>query len=223
MKLCIDNRERDRIPKFQNYIKSGKTKYIDGVETGNYPVSDYHTKDLLVGIEYKRNDLVESTFNGQLEKQIKELRDNFEYPYLFVGYDGISEMMMENLGVNPETLVGELSSILGRYKVPWTFVGDLLVPITCKVAERFYDGKTKIKEAEYTSLRMKIKKKKVTPTEIKRVMLQRIPNFGPRKVDNVLKHFDNSLGNISRASVEEIMEIKGIGDKLAKDIKEILE
>jgi len=41
MIICIDNRERTRNPKidrialFERYIRSGKTKFIRGIETGN--------------------------------------------------------------------------------------------------------------------------------------------------------------------------------------------
>ena len=217
MLLCIDNRERDRIQLFKRYIDGGNCKFIDGIETDNYAVSDYHTKDLLVGIEYKRDDFVPSIFNEQIDKQLRELRNNFKYPYLFIGYGGIGQMITENLGTNPDTLIGQLTSVLARHHVTTVFVGDMLVKFTCDVVEKHYDGRTKIKEIEYTPIR-----RTATSKEVKHAMLERIPKLGSIKVNHLLERFDNSLGNISNASIEDLMTTPGIGDILAKQIKEVL-
>lgn len=223
MKICIDNRERtrsltiDRVALFENYIKSGKTKFIDSVKTDNYKAGDYFTEDMLVGVEYKKDDFVESIYNGQLDKQLKELKDNFAHPYLFVGYDGNKELLMENLGVNPDVLIGQLTSVLARHHMPVIFVGDMLVRYVCDVIEKHYDGKTPVKNIEYTPLR-----RQATTKEIKVDIISRIPGIGPKKGLKLIETFDNSIGNISKASNEELIQIPGIGEVLANHIKEVL-
>ena len=221
MKLCIDNRERDRIPLFENYIKAGKTKFIDGIVTGNYQTSDIHSPDGLVGIEYKKDDFVTSIFNEQLDKQLKELKDNFQYPYLFIGYNSIIDTISNNIGTNPDVIIGAICSVLSRHKVTVMFVGDFLVPVTIGVIERFYDGKTPVKLSSYTPIR-----RKPTSKEIKHAMMEKIPNFGAKKVNSLFENgFDIILINKEtqqRASLEELMQIKGIGGKLANQIKEVL-
>jgi len=228
MKLCIDNRERtrnpeiDRIKKFENYIKKGKTKFIDGIETDNYKVGDYLTKDFLVGIEYKKEDFADSMFSGQLDKQLKELKDTFKYPYLFVGYEGLTELLMENLGVNPDSLLGELKSILARHHITVMFVGDMLVSFACGLIERHYDGRTKIKEIEYTPIRKSFLKRNPSTQEIQHAMIEQIPNLGALKTNKLLEHFDNSIYKICNASIEELMEVPTIGEKIATNIKKVL-
>ena len=223
MKICIDNRERPRIPKFSDYIKSGKTKFIDGIVLGNYISGDFHTQDHLVGIEFKHEDFVESMFDGRLDKQLKELVDNFERPYLFIGYEGITDMISSNLGVNPDSLVGELASVLGRHNVTVMFVGDLLVMFTCKVIERHYDGKTPIKDAEYTPIRKSFLKREPSIIEIRHAMLGQIPNLGALKTNHIIEHFGGSINRVCNATVEELMEVEGVGKKLAERIRKVLE
>lgn len=226
MKLCIDNRERNRIMAFEIYINAGKSKAIDGVETDNYPTSDFHTPDNMVGIEYKRDDLVESIYSGLLDKQMHELKEHFQYPYLFIGYDGLSEMITENVGTNPEVLVGEIASILAREKITVMFVGDLLVPFTIKVIDRFYDGKTPVKASNYSLIRHKHMRAKPSNEEVKRHIVSDIPRVGHSKAQKLLELYGNSLSAIGKAPIEELANLqigkKKIGDKLAKDIKDIL-
>ena len=76
MKIHIDNRERDKIQIFKDYIEN-RNSIIDGVVTDNYQVSDYHSGDGLIGIERKKSDYMPDVFSGKLDQQLKELRDNF--------------------------------------------------------------------------------------------------------------------------------------------------
>jgi ERCC4-type nuclease len=116
--------------------------------------------------------------------------------------------------------IGALCSVLARHKVPIIFVGDFLVPITIGVVERFYDGKTPVKLTSYTPIR-----RKPTSKEIKHAMMEKIPNFGARKVNTLLEKYDIILVNKEtkqQPTPEELMEIKGVGNKLAKQLKELL-
>jgi ERCC4-type nuclease len=226
MKLCIDNRERDRIPKFQIYIDAGKSKTLDGVELDNYGTSDFHTPDNLIGIEYKKDDFLKSMYEGLLDKQVHELKEHFQYPFLFIGYDGFEEMFRENPTANPEAIIGELASIVAREKVMYLFVGDLLVPITVKIIDRFYDGKTPVKVSNYLSMRNKLTKAKPSNDEVKRHIVGDIPRVGHGKAQQLLQRYNNSLRQLGDAPLDELANLqigqKKLGEKLAIAIKEIL-
>ena len=217
MKICIDSRERLKIPLFKRYVEK-KCKLITGVEVVTAASGDAYTPDGLIGIERKGGDYITSLYNEQIDKQLKELADNFEYPFLFIEYEGVRDMISKNLGVNPGVIVGSLASILARHKVTVCFVSDLYVSFTCKVIERFYDGKTPVKNVNYTPVR-----RKPTSKEVKVDIVSRIPRVGATKGNKLLEHFDNSIGKIAKANIEDLMEIKGIGKQLAANIKEVLE
>jgi len=215
MKICVDYREHKKIPLFEKYIP--KCKLISGIDVVNSECGDVYTTDGLIGIERKGGDYISSVYNGQLDKQLKELKDNFDYPFLFIEYDGIKDMISKNLGVNPGVVVGSVVSILARHKVSVVFVGDLYVSMVCRMVEKFYDGKTPTKNIDYTPIR-----RGATVKEVKLDIISRIPKVGPIKGNHLLEKFDNSIYKISSADEKELMEIKGIGKKLAKQIKEVL-
>ena len=225
MKVCVDSRERDKIPLFRDYIASKKSSLITGMEVGTYASGDASSCDGLVGFERKGSDFVESTYSGQLDKQLRELRNNFQYPFLFLEYDGIQDMIMSNLGVNPESLKGELTSIMARHRVTVLFVGRIYVEMVVRTLKKFYDGKNKTKEYEYTPIRRGGKRpvrRDASPQEVKLDIVSRIPKIGPKKGLQLLERFEFSIGRIANASVEEIMEVKGVGELLAQHIKEVL-
>ena len=217
MKIYIDNREREKIPLFREYVYKRKSNIIDDIETGNYQVSDYHSGDGLIGIERKKSDYMTDVFSGKLDQQLKELRDNFEYPFLFIDYQDITELMKESLGVSPQIIIGSLISILARHKVTVMFVGGMFVPFTVRLFEKMYDGKTQPKEMNYVPIR-----RKSTSSEIKRAMFENVfPGLGKTKVNSLFNHFNGSFKEIINADVKELMKVKGISSKLASKMVEV--
>jgi len=216
MKICIDYREQKKIPKFKEYIQK-KCKIINELEVVTSASGDVYTPDGLVGIERKGGDYVSSLYNGQIDKQLKELKDNFDYAFLFVEYDGIKDMISKNFGVNPGVIVGSVASILARHRVSVVFVGDLYISMTCKLIEKFYDGKTPVKNINYTPIR-----RGATVKEVKLDIVSRIPKVGAVKGNKLLEKFDNSISKIADADIDKLMEVEGIGKKLANQIKEVL-
>jgi len=217
MKICVDSREHLKIPLFQDYISKGKSKLISGVEVGTYASGDAHSGDGLVGIERKAGDLLSSIYNDQLDKQLKELKDNFTHAYLFIEYEGIMDVICQYPNANSEMIMSKIASVLARKGVSICFVGQLYVPMVVKTIERFYDGKTPIKNIHYTPVR-----RKATAKEVKLDIISRIPKIGARKGLQLLETFDNSIGKISKAEIEELIKVPGIGKKLANEIKEVL-
>ena len=224
MKIYVDSRERDKILLFKKFVSSGKCQLIDSVVVGTYDTSDVHSGDGLVGIERKGTDYMESIFNGQMDKQLKELKENFSYPLLFIEYEGLEDIITRNKGISPKKIAGSLTSIIARHHVTIMFVGNLYVPFACRTIEKFYDGKTKVKDISYSPIRQGKRpvKRTATPQEIKLDFISRLPRVGSKKGLYLLEHFDWSIGKIVEASMDELRTVEGIGEILAKEIHEVL-
>jgi len=234
MNLLIDHREHykkpdkiksDRIHKFKEYIYAGNSKIITGVDIVQLKVADYATPDCMVGIEYKEGDFLQSTYSDLLSKQLRELSDNYDYPYLLIGFGGILEMLQFYKGVNPNIIIGKLTSIAARHNITTLFCGDFLVPFTIKIIEKHYDGKNKTKQVSYSPIRnasKKASKRHVTTNEIKLDNISRLPKVGAQRAETLLEAFDWSIHKLTCASIEDLMHIDGIGKKLATDIHEVL-
>lgn len=228
MKIYIDSRERSRerdIPaKFQAFVASGKCQLIDEVVVGTYLTSDAHDGCNIVGIERKGDDFLTSMYDGTLDKQLTELKENFAHPFLFVEYDGIKDMIIKNPQINPKFIIGEFTSIMARHQVTVMFVGDLYVPFTIRVIEKFHDGQNKVKKTSYTPIRSRhqLHKRDPTPQEVKLDIISRIPKVGAKRGANLLETFDYSIGKIANASIDDIAKVGGIGKPLASHIKDVL-
>lgn len=224
MKICVDFREKNKIPSFKEYISSGKIELIDGVKIVSSKAGDVYTEDGLVGIERKKEDFIPSVFNKQIEKQLKELKDNFQYPYLFIEYEGIMDVISKTPNVDPDKILGMISSIIARQKVTVCFVSSFYVPIVCKTISKFYDGKTISRELNYTPLREghTPSKRNYTIKELKLDLIGRIPGVGSQKALKLLEHFDYSILKIVNSENKEIMDVSSIGKTISEKIKEIL-
>lgn len=228
MKIYVDVRERSKdrdIPaKFQAFVASGKCQLVDEVVIGTYLTSDAHDGCGIVGIERKGTDFLISMYDGTLDKQLTELKENFAHPFLFVEYDGIKDMIIKNPQVNPKSIVGEFTSIMARHQVTVMFVGDLYVPFTVRVIEKFHDGQNQVKKISYTPIRSRhqLHKRDPTPQEVKLDIVSRIPKIGAKKGAELLEAFNYSIGNIANASVDDIIKVKGVGKLLASHVKEVL-
>jgi len=133
-------------------------------------------------------------------------------------------MIIKNPQINPKSIVGEFTSIMARHQVTVMFVGDLYVPFTIRVIEKFHDGQNQVKKISYTSIRNRhhLHKRDPTPQEVKLDIISRIPKIGAKKGAELLEIFNYSIGSIANASTNDIIKVRGIGKKLARNIKEIL-
>ena len=223
MKLQIDTRERKRIPLFASYLKSTHHKFISGIEIVQLKTGDYGTPDMHVGIEYKKEDFLSSTYDSRINKQLRELSDNYEYPYLLIGFDGILDLINFYEGTNPNIIIGKLTSIASRHHVTTLFCGDFLPKFTCSIIKKHYDGQTKTKQ--YNPIRNTSKKSyKRAPTlkEIKLDNISRLPLVGPQRAKTLLEHYDWSIHNITNASISDLTQVDGIGKRIATQIHEVL-
>ena len=223
MKIYVDSRERDKIPLFRSYIKSGKAKLITEMEIGTYKTSDANSGDGIVGIERKSKDFLTSIYDGTLEQQLKELKDNFEHAYLFLEYEGIMDIIQKYPLANSDTIMGKVASVMARKDVTVCFVGDFYVHMVCKTISCFYDGRTPIKEISYNPIRKRgLHKKKPSIKEVQIDIVSRLPKVGSKKALHLLEHFDFSIQKISHANVKTLQEAPGIGKKIAEYIYEVM-
>ena len=218
MKIGIDAREVKKIPLFKNYIKTPKCKLIKELEVKNYDVGDALTLDGIVGVERKHSDFVPDMCSGKLKQQLYELNENFKYPFLLIEYNGFEDLILNNLGMNPDSLYGEIASITARTNVRVIFVGGLYVPFVCKLIEKFYDGKTEIKNREYMPIR-----RGATQEELKVDIISRLPDIGHVVGKKVLEHFNYSFPRLLKAQSQHLVKIDGVATTKAKKIIKSLE
>lgn len=223
MDIIIDYREKDRIKQVQSYIEQRKPKFITSTRIEHLDIGDYVTSDNMVGIEYKRDDFLESILDGRLDQQLKELSDAYDYAYLLLGFDGIMSLLYHFYPFNQRALRGKLTSIAAHDHITVLFCGDFFPEMLCDIIGKHYDGHAKSKH--YSPIRKghrKAQKRVVTQNEVKLDIISRLPKIGSQRAEKLLQTFNWSISAIANADIDDITAVDGIGTIIAQQIKEVL-
>jgi len=222
MKVFIDSKEQKKIEKLQVYYESKKYLFptIDSLEVKNLAVSDICSEDGRIGVERKSSkDFLQSVFSGRLKKQLFELRTNFANPFLLIeDYDGLFECASRHPEIDWSTLIGIITSSIAHSGVQTYFVGPLYVPFVFSLIEKHIDGGYKREETLYTPIRRSTIKK-----DYQLSVLLGLPHIQRKRALKLLSAFNYSLKDIMNADIEELKKVEGIGEKIAKEIYDVLQ
>jgi len=220
MKVYIDSREQKKIQTIQAYWAGNRKKFphIDSIETKLLETGDMSTSDGLVGVERKsKADFITSICEGKLKKQLYELNQNYQFAFLLVeDYEGIMDCILKNPHIHPNVIKGVTTSSVSHNRVPLYYVGNFYNTFVLEMINKFYDGKTESYSKEYTPVR-----RAVTKNEEKLNIIIGIANIGRTDGLKLLKHFNYSIKAIVNASMEDLIEIEGIGKEKAKHLQEV--
>lgn len=176
------------------------------LDTGDYIVSER------VGIERKEvNDFVVSIMDGRLFQQVKELKRAYQSPLIIIeGKDLYSRRL------SPEAIRGALASITIDFNVPVMFTDDDL-----DTAE-FLVALVKREAAHGRKAGIRGEKGAMLVQERQQFILEGLPNVSGVMAQRLLSHF-GSVRAVMEATVDELMEVKGVGKVIAKGIRETVD
>ncbi len=175
------------------------------LEVGDFVVSDR------VAVERKTTeDLASSLVDGRIFDQIARLREAYERPILVI--EGRDPFRPAKRAVNPRSLMG-LASTLALMGIPiiWTKTPEDTAQAIRLLARREqieHRRRVAVRKAPTRSLR----------EDMERVLAS-VPGVGIDTARKLLKHF-GSLRAVFNAEPNQLVEVKGIGEKLGKFIAE---
>jgi len=221
MKVYIDSREQEKIQTIKTYWAGNRKKFphIEAIETKLLATGDMSTSDGYVGIERKsKADFVASICEGKLKKQLYELNQNYHFAFLLVeDYEGIMDCILKNPHIHPNVIKGVTTSSVSHNRVPLYYVGNFYNSFVLEMINKFYDGKSKQYEKEYTPVRRAVTKDE----ELLNIIIG-IDGIGMTEGSKLLQTFGNSISKIANASIEDLMKVERIGKTKAEHIKGIL-
>ena len=181
------------------------------IEVKNLAVGDYQISDD-VGIERKTaKDFAISIMDKRLYKQARELSENFRKPVIILE----GEELYSSL-IHPNAIRGALASLAVDFGIP-------IIPSRSKEDTAAMIQRLAIREQvhERPEIQIRTDKKPLTLYEQQLYIVESLPNVGPVTAKKLLEQF-GSVEEVISASESELKKVEGIGDKIAKNIKEVV-
>ena len=208
LKVYADSREANSIV-IKELVNQGikvTTKVLD--------VADYIISDK-VAIERKTvGDFLASMIDKRLLQQLKDLRSNFEKPLIILeGEEDIYSLRK----IHPNAIRGMLATITVSYAIPMvrTQNGIDTALLIKAIAKREQD--TSVKEFS-----LRVERKPLTTREQQEFVVESFPGVGPVIAKSLLKEL-KSVRVIVNASEEELKRVENLGEKKAREIKELVD
>jgi len=164
-----------------------------------------------IGIERKTFfDFISSILDGRIFEQAKKMIETYEKRIIIVEGSGDVERINENyyLSVLSYLVLNNISIVFTRSKM--------------ETAKLIYWILKKEKSGDKNYSSYKIKKKNEDLVEVQKRILSSFPGISTVLSDRIIKKF-KSIKNFVLASEKDLMKVEGIGKKLSKKIKKIVE
>jgi len=200
--IIADTRETAS-PVVRTLYEAGVDVQLKKLDVGDYIISED------AGIERKTiEDLAESLKDGRLFRELTDLCNSYSIPIIIIeGTDLYSAR-----GIVPNALRGTLASLILDFKLATIFSKDAedTAKFLIMLAKREQEEKKKTPRIRNSK----------TPPNMARTLeyiVAGIPLIDITRARNLLSHF-GSIKNIFTASEEELRNVKGIGEKIARQI-----
>ncbi|MHA1649438.1 MAG: DEAD/DEAH box helicase [Candidatus Helarchaeota archaeon] len=184
------------------------------IKLAQLPVADYLLGNRIL-IERKTcEDFSKSIIDGRLFKEIKELKQNSLQSLLIIE----GENLYTQSSLKPEAIRGALVSIILDFNIPiiWTKNGKETASIFRTIARRELE-----KEEGKKTWRTRLEKSPQRTFEIQEYIVAGLPGIDTIRAKKLLSKL-KTIENIFTAEEEELLEVEGIGEKLAKNIRKIV-
>jgi len=206
LKIIVDHREY-RSNVVRNLAIKGTSIESKQLDVGDYVLSSR------IGVERKNvDDFLESLIEGKLFKQVSQLREAYSRPVLILE----GENLFTKRNINHNAIFGSLASITVDFGIPILTTKDAsetadLLNVIAKREQR-EDKKDVAVRGDKTQMSIQ---------ERQQFIIEGLPNVSAVIAKRLLSHF-SSIKDIANATEKELLEVKGVGKQIAKDIIKLL-
>lgn len=182
------------------------------VRKSRLDIGDFLVSDRTAVERKKAEDFVDSIIDQRLFSQVKALQQ-FERPVILIeGKD-----LYSHRDVHPNAIRGALSSISLDYGVPiiWSQNEKGTAEILKSLAKREQEDNDRV-------VAIRGEKAPKTRKELQEFIVAGIPDVNTKIAKRLLEHF-GSVEDVFDASKTELKKVRGIGDKTAASIRELIE
>ncbi len=207
IKIIVDNRE------FNSLVVRELVKRDVIVEPKQLPMGDYIISDRIC-IERKLvPDFLQSLIDGRLFLQVKRIKSEYQRTIMILE----GEELFTSRRINTSAIYGALVSIITDFNVP--------IISTANAAEsaeliRVMAQREQSDEKRLPGIRGE--KHAMTLQERQRFIIESLPNVSATLAHRLMEHF-GSVKSVFQADINDLIEVKGIGKKIAEEIKKVID
>jgi Fanconi anemia group M protein len=189
----------------ENLRQHGARVEVKLLEIGDFVLSDE------IVIERKNiDDFVKSIFDGRLFSQIIAMKEVYPKPILIVqGTD------KRSLTVGAQSFYGALASIVGDFQVPVFTSKD-----SQETAELIFHLARREQIDKKREVRIREGRKPMTTRELQKYVVAGVPGISTVLADRLLSKLRSPEG-VFTAAEDSLKSVEGIGEKLARRIREL--
>lgn len=204
--ILADHREKN------NRVVKELIDFGISVKTAQLTTADYIISGK-VGVELKKvPDFVASIIDGRILDQVRDLKNLFNKAVIIIeGEEDIYNVR----NVHANAIRGMLASIALDFHVPVLYTKN---PQDTAALLAVMAKREQGKEIDFTLHSLKPK----SIHEQQEFIVSAFPNIGVQTAKILLEHFGN-IKNLVNATEEQLTELKGIGDKTAKQLVKMFE
>jgi Fanconi anemia group M protein len=181
------------------------------VESQQLDIGDYILSDRLAVERKDVGDFLSSLMDGRLFSQLKMLSTAYINPILVLEGDGL----FERSGVSENAIFGALASIVSDFNI------SVLSTNNSKETANLLAFMAKREMEEGRPVGIRGEKFSMSIQERQQFIVEGLPGVSATLAQRLLTHF-GSVKSIMEADVDELCEVKGIGDTIAKGIVEAI-
>lgn len=176
---------------------------------GDYIISER------VAVERKKSeDLLGSLMDGRLFSQLKKMKALYLNPILII--EGAN--LFADKSIHPDSVNGALASIITDFRIPIINTKNELETVKVLMAlARREQGEDKT-----TNVPVRTDKNILAFHEQQQFIVEGLPGISATLAQRLLSHF-GSVRKVFDASVEELCEVKGVGKKIAVEIRRVID
>jgi Fanconi anemia group M protein len=183
------------------------------IEEKQLKVGDYLLSKRVCVERKAIGDFLQSIVDSRLFKQLSNMNESYDNPVLIIEGD---ENIFTERKIHENAINGALASIAIDYAIPilWTKNQLETANLLFAIARR---EQTDMKK----SIRLREKIQPRSENEESEFLLSGLPNISTVLAKRLLKHFGSPL-SVFNASIEQLLEVEGVGKEKAEAIYKVL-